>query len=64
MCAIQTLVRTLQLYGATLSLDMLDTWDEVWKVTCPLLDTLSPQAPERAHAPIITRHHHSLQRQG
>jgi len=38
--AIQTLFRTLQLYGATLSLD---TWDEcIWKVTFPLLDTLSP----------------------
>ena len=40
MGAIQTLFRTLQLYGATLSLD---TWDEcVWKVTFPLLDKLSP----------------------
>jgi hypothetical protein len=40
MGAIQTLFRTLQLYGATLSLD---TWDEcVRKVTFPLLDKLSP----------------------
>ena len=40
MGAIQTLFRTPQLYGATLSLD---TWDEcVWKVTFPLLDKLSP----------------------
>ncbi|KAG9017683.1 hypothetical protein FRB90_000273 [Tulasnella sp. 427] len=37
--AIQTLFRTLQLYGATLSLE---TWDDVvWKVILPLLDTLS-----------------------
>ena len=37
--AIQTLFRTLQLYGATLSLA---TWDEcVWKVTFPLLDSIT-----------------------
>ncbi|KAI0656026.1 hypothetical protein C8Q70DRAFT_922126 [Cubamyces menziesii] len=37
--AIQTLFRTLQLYGATLSLD---TWDEcIWKVTFPLLDSIT-----------------------
>lgn len=37
--AIQTLFRTLQLYGATLSLS---TWDEcVWKVTFPLLDSIT-----------------------
>lgn len=37
--AIQTLFRTLQLYGSTLSLD---TWEDVlWKVTFPLLDTIS-----------------------
>ena len=37
--AIQTLFRTLQLYGATLSLE---TWDEcMWKVIFPLLDDLS-----------------------
>jgi hypothetical protein len=39
--AIQTFFRTLQLYGATLSPG---TWDEcLWKVTFPLLDTLSPR---------------------
>jgi len=39
--AIQTLFRTLQLYGATLGLD---TWDEcTWKVTFPLLDMLPPR---------------------
>lgn len=39
MGAIQTLFRTLQLYGATLSLE---TWDEcIWKVTFPLLDSLT-----------------------
>ncbi|KAI0773083.1 hypothetical protein BD413DRAFT_603507 [Trametes elegans] len=37
--AIQTLFRTLQLYGATLSLE---TWDEcIWKVTFPLLDSIT-----------------------
>lgn len=37
--AIQTLFRTLQLYGATLSLE---TWDEcVWKVIFPLLDSIT-----------------------
>ncbi|CAL1702898.1 unnamed protein product [Somion occarium] len=37
--AIQTLFRTLQLYGATLSLS---TWDEcIWKVTFPLLDSIT-----------------------
>jgi hypothetical protein len=51
MGAIQTL------YGATL---ILDTSDEcLWKVTFSLLDTLSPQASERAHAPIIARHRNS-----
>ncbi len=40
--AIQTLFRTLQLYGATLSLE---TWNEcVWKVILPLLDALSVAA--------------------
>ncbi|KAH9954570.1 hypothetical protein BC827DRAFT_1143388, partial [Russula dissimulans] len=38
--AVQTLFRTLRLYGATLSLD---TWDKcIRKVTFPLLDMLSP----------------------
>ena len=37
--AIQTLFRTLQLYGGTLSAD---TWDEcLWKVTFPLLDSMT-----------------------
>ncbi|OCH93573.1 hypothetical protein OBBRIDRAFT_885401 [Obba rivulosa] len=37
--AIQTLFRTLQLYGATLSLA---TWEEcIWKVTFPLLDSIT-----------------------
>ncbi|KAK7039339.1 protein MON2 [Favolaschia claudopus] len=39
--AIQTLFRTMQLYGATLSLD---TWDQcIWKVTFPLLDSLTTE---------------------
>jgi hypothetical protein len=39
--AIQTLFRTMQLYGATLSQD---TWDQcIWKVTFPLLDSLSTE---------------------
>ncbi|KAI0300723.1 hypothetical protein B0F90DRAFT_1722805 [Multifurca ochricompacta] len=50
--AIQTLFRTLQLYGATLSLD---TWDEcVWKVTFPLLDTLSPSHIRRENVQIYS----------
>ncbi|KAI5120993.1 hypothetical protein M0805_000454 [Coniferiporia weirii] len=37
--AIQTLFRTLQLYGATLSLE---TWDEcIWKVAFPLLESIT-----------------------
>lgn len=49
MGAIQTLFRTLQLYGATLSLE---TWDEcVWKVTFPLLDSLSPHVRRNALTP-------------
>ncbi|EPQ52984.1 hypothetical protein GLOTRDRAFT_139951 [Gloeophyllum trabeum ATCC 11539] len=37
--AIQTLFRSLQLYGATLSLE---TWEEcIWKVTFPLLDSIT-----------------------
>ncbi|GLB42717.1 putative C-terminal region of Mon2 protein [Lyophyllum shimeji] len=37
--AIQTLFRTMQLYGSTLSLE---TWDQcIWKVTFPLLDALT-----------------------
>jgi hypothetical protein len=39
--AIQTLFRTMQLYGATLSLD---TWDEcIWKITFPLLDSITTE---------------------
>ncbi|KAH9013194.1 hypothetical protein EDB84DRAFT_1533406 [Lactarius hengduanensis] len=49
MGAIQTLFRTLQLYGATLSLE---TWDEcVWKVTFPLLDTLSLHVRQNSLTP-------------
>jgi C-terminal region of Mon2 protein len=49
MGAIQTLFRTLQLYGATLSFE---TWDEcVWKVTFPLLDALSPHVQQNALTP-------------
>ena len=52
MGAIQTLFRTLQLYGATLSLE---TWDEcVWKVTFPLLDTLSPYVRQNSLTPPST----------
>ncbi|KAF9445437.1 hypothetical protein P691DRAFT_805683 [Macrolepiota fuliginosa MF-IS2] len=44
--AIQTLFRTIQLYGSTLSLE---TWDEcVWKVSFPLLDSLTEEI--RTHA--------------
>ncbi|KAF7333497.1 Protein MON2 [Mycena venus] len=39
--AIQTLFRTMQLYGGTLSQD---TWDQcIWKVTFPLLDSLTTE---------------------
>lgn len=49
MGTIQTLFRTLQLYGATLSLE---TWDEcVRKVTFPLLDKLSPHVRRNALTP-------------
>lgn len=44
--AIQTLFRTMQLYGATLSLD---TWDEcIWKVTFPLLDSITAEIRHNA----------------
>ncbi|KAJ7226681.1 hypothetical protein GGX14DRAFT_692973 [Mycena pura] len=47
--AIQTLFRTMQLYGATLSQD---TWDQcIWKVTFPLLDALTVEIRRIAHAP-------------
>ncbi|KAF5319150.1 hypothetical protein D9619_008506 [Psilocybe cf. subviscida] len=39
--AIQTLFRTMQLYGATLSME---TWEQcIWKVTFPLLDSLTSE---------------------
>ncbi|KAF8968453.1 hypothetical protein BDZ97DRAFT_1902846 [Flammula alnicola] len=39
--AIQTLFRTMQLYGATLSIE---TWEQcIWKVTFPLLDALTAE---------------------
>ncbi|KAI0690366.1 hypothetical protein BC835DRAFT_1365030 [Cytidiella melzeri] len=48
--AIQTLFRTMQLYGATLSLD---TWDEcIWKVVFPLLDSISSSV--RLASPTVT----------
>lgn len=44
--AIQTLFRTMQLYGATLSSE---TWDQcIWKVTFPLLDSITSEI--RHHA--------------
>ncbi|KAH9049815.1 hypothetical protein EDB83DRAFT_2543167 [Lactarius deliciosus] len=58
MGAIQTLFRTLQLYGATLSLE---TWDEcVWKVTFPLLDTLSQHVRQNSLTPPPTPEPESL----
>ncbi|KAF9267021.1 hypothetical protein L218DRAFT_955496 [Marasmius fiardii PR-910] len=43
--AIQTMFRTMQLYGATLSLE---TWDQcVWKITFPLLDDLTEEIRAR-----------------
>lgn len=42
--AIQTLFRTLQLYGTTLSLE---TWDEcIWRITFPLLDAITVAAQQ------------------
>ncbi|KAG1789692.1 uncharacterized protein HD556DRAFT_1433599 [Suillus plorans] len=47
--AIQTLFRAMQLYGATL---MLDTWnDYIWKITFPLLDTISIETRRSAFEP-------------
>lgn len=47
--AIQTLFRTLQLYGATLSLS---TWDEcIWKVTFPLLDSITKSIRQMSTTP-------------
>ncbi|KAF7985483.1 hypothetical protein HWV62_5261 [Athelia sp. TMB] len=46
--AIQTLFRTMQLYGATLSLA---TWEEcMWKVTFPLLESITAEIRHRAPA--------------
>ncbi|ESK90972.1 hypothetical protein Moror_16370 [Moniliophthora roreri MCA 2997] len=43
---IQTLFRTMQLYGATLSSD---TWDQcIWKVTFPLIDELTNEIRRRS----------------
>ncbi|KAG6810738.1 hypothetical protein H0H92_010542 [Tricholoma furcatifolium] len=48
--AIQTLFRTMQLYGSTLSLE---TWDQcIWKVTFPLLDSLTSEIRQLANAPV------------
>lgn len=47
--AIQTLFRAMQLYGATLSQD---TWDEcLWKVTFPLLDSITAIMSEELSSP-------------
>jgi hypothetical protein len=47
--AIQTLFRTMQLYGGTLSLD---TWEEcIWKVTFPLVDSITSEIRHHAHVP-------------
>ncbi|KAK2460493.1 hypothetical protein APHAL10511_007499 [Amanita phalloides] len=44
--AIQTLFRTVQLYGSTLSAE---TWDQcIWKVAFPLLDALTAEIRQRA----------------
>ena len=45
--AIQTLFRAMQLYGATLSLEM---WEEcMWKVTFPLLQSITVEIRHHAH---------------
>lgn len=47
--AIQTLFRTMQLYGATLSLE---TWEEcIWKVTFPLLNSITVEIRHNAATP-------------
>ncbi|EIN06524.1 hypothetical protein PUNSTDRAFT_90162 [Punctularia strigosozonata HHB-11173 SS5] len=52
MGAIQTLFRTLQLYGATLSLE---TWEDcVWKITFPLLDAISDSMRNYTGTPAST----------
>ncbi|KAF9559372.1 hypothetical protein CPC08DRAFT_666543 [Agrocybe pediades] len=51
--AIQTLFRTMQLYGATLSSD---TWEQcIWKVTFPLLDALDGEIRQLTDP---NHHHH------
>lgn len=46
--AIQTLFRTMQLYGATLSIE---TWDQcIWKVTFPLLESLTSETQHYGNA--------------
>jgi hypothetical protein len=48
--AIQTLFRTLQFYGASLSLE---TWDDcVWKVTFPLLDSINASSRQASVTPL------------
>ncbi|KAF8626562.1 hypothetical protein AX15_004804 [Amanita polypyramis BW_CC] len=48
--AIQTLFRTMQLYGSTLSAE---TWDQcVWRVTFPLLDALTGEIRQRTAAAV------------
>ena len=50
--AIQTLFRSLQLYGATLSLN---TWDEcIWKVIFPLLDSITASIRQAETSPLAT----------
>ncbi|KAF8579144.1 hypothetical protein K439DRAFT_1394877 [Ramaria rubella] len=47
--AIQTLFRSLQLYGATLSLE---TWDEcIWKIIFPLLDSITASIRQSVASP-------------
>lgn len=49
--AIQTLFRSLQLYGATLSAE---TWDAcLWRVTFPLLDAIAAAIQEKVQSPKI-----------
>ncbi len=59
MDAIQTLFMTLQVYGATLSLD---TGRVCLEDHVPV--TRHPHRTECAHTSIITRHHHSRRRCG
>lgn len=53
--AIQTLFRTMQLYGATLSLE---TWEDcIWKVTFPLLDSITAEIRLNAASPPDAEEH-------